>query len=42
MDEGSVGNAMGVRILDDKNGLSFDVGVDKRRDGQSNLNKTSM
>ncbi len=32
---GKIGNAMGVKILHDKNTTSFDIGIDKRRDGWS-------
>lgn len=32
---GKIGNAMGVKILRNQNDVSFDVGIDKRRDGWS-------
>jgi len=32
---GKIGNAMGVKILRNQNDVSFDVGVDKRKDGWS-------
>lgn len=33
---GKIGNAMGVKILQNENGVSFDIGIDKRKDGWSN------
>ncbi|PIS01371.1 MAG: hypothetical protein COT84_02670 [Chlamydiae bacterium CG10_big_fil_rev_8_21_14_0_10_35_9] len=35
---GDIGNAMGVKIFTNTNSISFDVGVDKRRDGWSQVN----
>lgn len=32
---GKIGNAMGVKILRDKDDISFDIGIDKRKDGWS-------
>jgi gamma-glutamyltranspeptidase / glutathione hydrolase len=32
---GKIGNAMGVKILHNQDDISFDIGVDKRRDGWS-------
>lgn len=33
---GKIGNAMGVKILRNDNDVSFDIGIDKRKDGWSN------
>lgn len=33
---GKIGNAMGVKILRNNNDVSFDIGIDKRKDGWSN------
>jgi len=33
--DGRIGNAMGVKILDNKKEVNFDVGIDKRKDGWS-------
>ncbi|MGD2169933.1 MAG: gamma-glutamyltransferase [Chlamydiota bacterium] len=35
---GDIGNAMGAKIFTNTNSVSFDVGVDKRRDGWSQVN----
>ncbi len=43
IEEGTIGNANGIRILRNQNNdISFDVGIDKRRDGQSSIFNSSM
>ena len=38
---GDIGNTMGIKFLYDKANISFDVGIDKRRDGWSKTNISS-
>ena len=38
---GKVGNAMGIKIFHNKDGMSFNVGVDKRKDGWSTTHEAS-
>lgn len=37
---GKIGNAMGVKIVHNKNDISFDIGIDKRKDGWSTTHNT--
>lgn len=38
---GKIGNAMGIKLLYDRKDISFDVGVDKRKDGWSTTHNIS-
>jgi len=38
---GKIGNAMGVRIVRDHEAISFDIGIDKRKDGWSTTHRVS-